>query len=229
MTLPPAQRKQLSLKQKIYDDLKYKLIHCIYPPGSEINGLMLTEEYGVSRTPVREVVSRLEAEGYVKVLPKKGIYVNGITIDKVLQIFDTRLEIEPITLRMSVPHLNTEELLAWRQRFREPEEDLLKALQTDTGMHLFLIDRCGNDYLIDMMHRLFEDNTRTVIATGQTKVKIHNAVMEHAAILDALITRQSPEACAGLMREHVNHCRAEALSYFSSEAYQNFLKTQKNK
>ena len=227
MTIPSARGKRSSLKRKIYIDLKDKLIHCVYPPGSEINGLMLTEEYGVSRTPIREVVSRLEAEGYVRVLPKKGIYVNDITIDDVLQIFNTRLEIEPITLRMALPYLNTEELLSWRQRFREPEEDLLKALETDTGMHLFLIDQCGNDYMIEMMHRLFDDNTRTVIATGQTMVKIHNAVMEQAAILDAIITRQPAEVCTGLMRRHLEHCREEALKYFSSDAYLNFMKDRK--
>lgn len=227
MTMPPAHGNRISLRRKIYCDLKDKLIHCIYPPGSEINEMMLTEEYGVSRTPVREALTQLEADGYLKIIPKKGIYVSGVSVENVLQIFDTRLEIEPLALRMAIPYLRIEDLISWRQRFREPEEDLLKALQTDTDMHLFLIDHCRSDYLIEMMHRLFDDNMRTVIATGQTEVKIHNAVMEHAAILDAVITRQPPEVCAELMRAHVEHCRTEALRYFNSEEYYNFINKQK--
>ena len=149
---------RLSLKRKIYLDLKQKLIQCVYPPGSELNELLLTAEYGVSRTPIREAVSQLELEGYLKVLPKKGIYIPDISIDKVLQIFQTRLEVEPVTLRMAVPYLNVEELIEFRRRFQEPEPDLLKAQQLDTEMHLYLIDRCGNYYLTEMMHRLFDDS-----------------------------------------------------------------------
>ena len=219
----------LSLKRKIYLDLKQKLIQCVYPPGSELNELLLTAEYGVSRTPIREAVSQLELEGYLKVLPKKGIYIPDVTIDKVLQIFQTRLEVEPVTLRMAVPYLNVEELIEFRRRFQEPEPDLLKAQQLDTEMHLYLIDRCGNYYLTEMMHRLFDDNTRVVIATGQTKTKIHNAAVEHTEILDSLITHQDPEYSAQLLRKHIGTCRSEALKYFSSDQYRNYMKETKAK
>ena len=55
---------RLSLKRKIYLDLKQKLIQCVYPPGSELNELLLTAEYGVSRTPIREAVSQLETDRF---------------------------------------------------------------------------------------------------------------------------------------------------------------------
>ena len=52
------------------------------------------------------------------------------------------------------------------------------------------------------------------------------ATREHAAILDAIITRQSPDICAELMRQHVEHCRTEALNYFNSDAYLSFMKNR---
>lgn len=211
------------LKRKIYHDLKQKLIHCVYPPGSELNELMLTEEYGVSRTPVREAVSQLELEGYVKVLPKKGIYIPDVSVDQVLQIFQTRLEIEPVTLRMAIPYLDIGELIAYRWKYQKPEPDLMKALELDTELHLYFIDHCKNNYLIEMMHRLFDDNTRMVIATGQTEAKIHNAVVEHLEILDNLINHEDPELSAELMRKHVETCRTEALKYFSSDDYRKYM------
>ena len=213
-------KKSRGLKQRIYDDLKDKLIHCVYKPGSELNELILTEQYGVSRTPIREAISQLEVEGYVKVLPKKGIYISDISVDDVLQIFQTRIEVEPVTLQLAYPYLNVLDLIEYRHRFEVPETDLEEASELDTEMHLFIIYQCRNTYLIDMMHKLFSDNTRMLTATGQTKVKIHNARQEHLDILDSLIEHQDPDICAELMRKHIKTCRAAALRYFSSEDYQ---------
>ena len=212
-----AQRRQ-GLKQQIYHDLKSKLIRCVYPPGTELNELLLTEEYGVSRTPIREAISQLELEGYVKVLPKKGISITDISVDNMLEIFQTRIEVEPVTLRLAAPYLDIKKLLEFRWRFEEPEEDLEKASRLDMEMHLYLIDCCRNGYLIDMMHKLFDDNTRLVIATGQNQVKIHEAKREHLEILDSLIAGQDIDVPTKLLKKHIETCRAAALRYFSSEA-----------
>ncbi|MBQ6376682.1 MAG: GntR family transcriptional regulator [Lachnospiraceae bacterium] len=212
-------KKSKGLKQKIYEDLKDKLIRCVFEPGSELNEMQLSEEYGVSRTPIREAISQLEVEGYVKVLPKKGIYISDITVDNVLQIFQTRIEIEPVTLTLAYPYLNVLDLIEYRHRFEEPEVDIEDSTELDMEMHLFLIDQCRNQYLITMMHKLFNDNTRMLIATGQDKVKIHKAREEHLEILDSLIEHQDPDVCAELMRRHLKTCRTAALKYFSSEEY----------
>ena len=212
------------LKQQIYLDLKDKLINCIYPPGTELNELMLTEEYKVSRTPVREAISQLELEGYVRVLPKRGICISEVSVEDVLQIFQTRCEIEPVTLKLAYPFLKVPDLLRLRSAFEKEETDLMKAFRLDMEMHIYLVDQCGNVYLKDMMHRLFSDTTRVVIATGQTRIKIHNARQEHIQILDALIEGAAPDRCADLLRSHVQTCRAAALRYFSSKEYQDHLK-----
>ena len=219
MAISADKTQRQGLKQQIYEELKTKLVNCVYPPGSELNELLLTEEYGVSRTPIREAISRLEMEGYVRVLPKKGIYIPDLSIEDALQIFQTRIEIEPVTLKLAIPYLNVETLLDYRRRFDEPENDIEKASRLDTEMHLYLIDQCRNNYLISMMHKLFDDNTRVVISTGQNQVKIHNAKREHIEILDSLIAQQDPDVCASLMRTHIQTCRAAALKYFSSDEY----------
>ena len=217
----------LNLKHQIYQDLKKKLIHCVLPPGSELNELSLTEEYKVSRTPIREAISQLELEGYVKVVPKKGIYISDISVDSVVEIFQTRTEIEPLALRMAFPFLDIKTLLDFRQRFEEEREDeLVPTSQLDMDMHLYIIDCCRNSYLIDMMHRLFDDNLRLVISTGLNSVQIHNARVEHIGILDSLITGQDPEASASLLKEHIFTCRTAALKYFSSEGYKNYRSRQ---
>lgn len=206
-------------KNALYLALKDRLINCTYPPGSLLNEMQLAEEFAVSRTPVREAIGRLEMDGYVRVLPKKGIYVTDISLNDVHQIFQTRIEIEPLALKLAVPHLAMEELLMFRKRFTDDEPDLSNAFRLDTAMHLFLVEHCGNRYIIEMMRKLFDDNTRIVIASKQNRVRIHNAKREHLEILDSLIEKEDPEKTAQLLRTHLETCRRAALDYFYSMEY----------
>ena len=206
-------------KNFVYNDLKERLITCKYAPGTILNEVQLTKEYGVSRTPVREAISRLELLGYVHVLPKKGIYVTEITMQDVLQIFETRIEIEPVCLRLAFPYLDPDHLLRERARISDSQQSIPEANRADMDMHLYLIDLCRNRYLITMMHQLFDDNTRAVIATGQNEVKVHNAMQEHLAILDSLLYDRDIDKSAHLLCEHLKSCRSAALRYFGSEEY----------
>lgn len=217
------ERKKGGLKQAVYYDLKDKLINCVYAPGTTINELELTQAYGVSRTPVREAVTQLEMDGYVKILPKKGIYVTEISLENVIQIFKARAEIEPITLRMARPYLSVNQLIALRKNILEHEHDIHNAYKWDMQMHLYFIDNCRNNYLINMMHKVFDDNTRVIIATGQNETKIHNAVMEHTEILDNLIAENDIEITCRLMRSHVENCRLAAIQYLDSPAYREHI------
>lgn len=80
-------------------------------------------------------------------------------------------------------------------------------------MHLFIIEHCGNKYIIDMMQRVFEENTRIIISSKQNQAHIHDAKHEHMEILNLLINDKYAEAEAA-MRTHIEECRRAALDYF---------------
>ena len=152
-------------------------------------------------------------------MPKKGIFVSDIQLSDVLQIFQARIEIEPVALSMAAPHLPTEELLHFRNTFTQDFPDIQNAFRLDTAMHLFIIEYCGNRYIIDMMHKLFDDNTKVVIASKQNRVQIHDARLEHLNIINTLIDKNYEKA-AILMKTHIESCRRAALDYFySMESY----------
>ena len=71
------------LKEQTYLTLKERMVDCVYPPGSLINEAQLAADLNLSRTPIREAISKLEMEGFVQILPKKGIYVTNITFNDV--------------------------------------------------------------------------------------------------------------------------------------------------
>ncbi|MGI6404696.1 MAG: GntR family transcriptional regulator [Oscillospiraceae bacterium] len=201
------------LKHQVYTTLREKIINCEYPPGSLLNEAQLSIELGVSRTPIREALNRIEHEGFIKILPKKGILVTEVSLNDVLHIFGARLEIEPIALRMAGPYLAEEKLLEFKSKFMGDESDISTAFRLDTAMHLFIIDHCGNRFIIDMMHRLFDENTRVIISSSQNKVKIHDARREHIEILDLLLEKDYEKAQRA-MRYHVECCKKAALDYF---------------
>ena len=203
------------LKNHTYCILKERLVNCIYPPGTLLNEAQLAADLGASRTPVREAISRLEMEGFVKIMPKKGIYVIDISFNDVLQIFQTRIEIEPIAVRLAAPHLPREELLAFCGKFKGEAPDIQNGFRLDTAMHLFIIEHCGNRYIIDMMHRIFDENTRVIISSKQNQVQIHDARLEHLDILNSLLDKDTERAIV-LMQSHIENCRKAALDYFCS-------------
>lgn len=202
-----------NLKNHTYNILKERLVNCIYPPGMLLNEAQLATDLELSRTPVREAISRLEMEGFVKIIPKKGIYVTDILLSDVMQIFQTRIEIEPIALKLAAPHLPEEELHTFCQKFSEPITDIQNSFRLDTAMHLFIIEHCGNHYIIDMMRRVFEENTRIIISSKQNQTQIHDAKQEHLEILNLLLNGQYSKAEQS-MRHHIENCRMAALNFF---------------
>ncbi len=203
------------LRNHIYMDLREKIINCVYKPGEVLSELRLTEDYGVSRTPIREAISRLEPEGYVEILPKKGIRITDITLDDAVQIFETRLRMEPVCLKMAYPFLELKDLLELRNTFFANKGSELEKTQTDMAMHLYIIDRCGSRYMIEMMHKLFDDNLRLVTHAAQNSSShIEEAYLEHLDLLDSLIRQTGPEEPMELLKIHIQSCRMAALKSF---------------
>lgn len=205
------------LKNYAYNVLKERLLDCTYAPGSILNEAHLTADLKLSRTPVREAISLLESEGFVKVLPKKGIYVTDILLSDTLQIFQIRTEFEPIILKLSASRLPREELLHFCDLFEHPDENasVMDRIRLDTAMHLFIIEYCGNRYMVDIMHRVYDVSTRVIYFIHQNHATVHDDGGENLEILQLLL-KQDVEGATEKMRIHMEHCRQAALSYFYS-------------
>jgi len=202
-----------NLKNTAYNILKERLINCDYAPGSMLVESELALELGISRTPLREAISLLESEKYLVIAPKKGIFVTDISLNDVLQIFQVRMEIEPVTLKMAGPNLSISDLIKWRTEFENTTGDFKDSYKTDAKMHLFIIEHCYNNYLIDMMNTVFDKNARIVISSKQNSLHFKDAKMEHIEILNSLIN-QNFELAANQMYSHVVNCRKAAIDHF---------------
>lgn len=210
----PTETKQ-NLKLQAYSILKEKIVSCEYLPGSMLNEAQLAAELGFSRTPIREAISILEVDGFLHIVPKKGILVTDILLSDIVQIFQARMEIEPIILKLAGPNIPQEELLAWKEMFLPDAPSVEHGYQADTAMHLGIISYCNNAYIIDMMKKVFDKNTRIIICSTQNKAHMQEARKEHLEILDCLL-QQDFELAAAKMRTHVAGCRNAAMDFFYS-------------
>jgi DNA-binding GntR family transcriptional regulator len=202
-----------NLKDVAYFTLREKLINCEYKSGTMLNEAQLSATLGFSRTPIRQALNRIEQEGYIRILPKKGIYVTDISLNDVRQIFQVRLEVEPVALRMAGPSLPEEDLLDFRRKFLGEVKGVRADFRLDTTMHLFIIEHCGNRFIIDMMRKVFDENTRVIISSGQNELKIHDACQEHLEVVNLLLERRIDDAQDAL-RSHIENCKKAALDFF---------------
>ena len=88
-----------NLKTLAYNTIKQKIVTCEYAPGTFLNEEILTDELKISRTPIRDALSRLEQEGLIEIKPKKGITVTALSIKDVNMIFEIRKLYEPYILK----------------------------------------------------------------------------------------------------------------------------------
>jgi len=208
----------IALKNFAYDEIKKKIINCIYPPGTMLNEQDLVKELKISRTPIREALNRLDQEGLIRIISKKGILVTNISIADFSQIYQVRIELEPFVVHISGPHLDREKLLNFRELFalETDEHASMQQLDTDTAFHSYLAENCNNKYVYQLMKKVLDENKRVMIST-RNKARIDNATNEHIKIIDLLLLGDY-EAASLVMRNHILNCRDSAVAYFLDRA-----------
>ena len=111
-----------SLKLQAYQYLKTKILNCEYRPNEFLNEQKLCAEMGnISRTPMRDALGRLEQEGLITILPKKGLMVSGITEEDVHSMFEMRLLVEPYALRTYGSGIPREQLETFAELMHHPD------------------------------------------------------------------------------------------------------------
>jgi len=199
-----------SLKLQAYQYLKAKILNCEYRPNEFLNEQKLCAEMGnISRTPMRDALGRLEQEGLITILPKKGLMVSGITEEDVHSMYEMRLLIEPYALRVYGSAIPREKLERFDMLMHHPEriEDFCKA---DDEFHELLMSTLPNKYLRSGYDRITGLNTRFRIMTGKVSmINQDQTCIEHLKILDAALA-DDWDAAADALQQHLKLARDKA-------------------
>jgi len=201
-----------SHQEKVYQQLKDRIIFCDLLPGALIVETELCEQFNVSRTPVREALLRLEREGYVVIEQRKSTHVSKISLVEVRETMDLRLYIEPRVLKNLKNPLSREQKALLREmkevfkksaKEQESRHDLRSFLQIDYEFHTLLASLSGNSVIARHLDDLFTQSMRYwyfMFATMQKRTE--QAIQEHIQIVDRLLAAEFEEA-ALLLEQHI--------------------------
>lgn len=210
--------EKIDLKHKAYNYIKEKILTGEYKPGQDISEEELRQEMGISRTPIREAIMRLETENLIFIFPRKGIFVSSITPKMIKNVFQIRLMIEPQIISIVGKNLSKEWLVSMKDKFDTVSEQMTEeaAIQyfvnLDKEFHFYLVNACDNQYLINVMNNIFDQNQRMRYQTFNFDGRDIASKNEHIAIIDALID-QDIEKAEALMIEHINNSEEVSLKY----------------
>lgn len=210
------------LKGIVADEIRSRIIVGALNLGERVSDKDLASELRISRTPVREALLQLQAEGLIVVRPRSGTFVFDLSPDDLREISDLRGLFETGAIRMGAAHQPERMVSALATRVAEAAlaleaGDFARCEALDTAFHETLIELSGNKYLIES-YRTISDKVRALRRRlPQTRERVASAIAQHRRIVD-LIAVGRTEAAAEEIGMHVRNVHAQLTSSRSQEA-----------
>jgi DNA-binding GntR family transcriptional regulator len=186
-----AARKLLA--HRAYDELKDSLQSGTYPPGSFLSERRLAAKLGMSKTPVKAALVRLETEGFVTISPQQGIVVREPSIHEVVDILDLREALESFVVRRIAGRLTEAQKAELRANLKAQakaaqESDIEATTRLDAEFHILLCSFLGNREIVQVMERLREKLHGIILTVlKRDTTRMAPSYREHAAIAEAVM------------------------------------------
>ena len=190
-----------------YEAVKHDLITFSYKPGERLVEEALSERYGVSRTPIREALRRLEQEQLV--IARQGArYVPHFDVAEFEDIYRVRAAIERLAAEQACERASDEELAALRTTWKELLKDASvegddAQPHADARFHMRVAELSKNAFLIDSLARINDRIWIIRVVDFSTEKRVRAIGREHAALVEAIVDRD-PERAGEAMQEHIS-------------------------
>ncbi len=218
--------KKLSIipvREQIFNRVKEAIITNEYKAGQIIQIEKLARQFGVSATPIRETLIRLENSGLVRLIPNKGAQVTSFTEQDIRDTWEMRKLLEPYAGRISSALYIDSEIARIRQMITtimEEDYDFNDYLQTDNDIHEMLFIHLSNTLLRETMDRVHHISMRMRYfpegANNDYEVVIHEVNLEHLTILDAFEAKD-PDQVERTIYQHIVNSEQRTLKSTSQE------------
>ena len=196
------------LKDDAYDRIKHLIQTQVFKPGTFLSERELAARLGMSKTPVRSALERLQSEGFVQISPQQGAVVREPSLNEVVDMIDLRIAVEPHVMRRLAGRLSPLQLQRLRENLKQQEwvieaHDVRRCAQLDADFHLMFCEFSGNQEIVRTMRSLLDRLFRTVLRVfAQDVTRIRESYREHLAIVEALEVGDSGRA-GTLLVEHL--------------------------
>ena len=211
----------LPLRDVVFQTLRQAILRGELKPGERLMEIHLAQKLGVSRTPVREAIRKLELEGLVLMIPRKGAVVAEITVSDLEDVLEVRMALEELALKHACRRITKEQLDELEQLaavFSESlnGDDVGACAQADMLFHDAIYEATGNNRLIQILNNLREQMYRYRMEYLKDRHSHAQLLEEHEEILNALKSHDEKSALEWISR-HIERQKEHIISVLSQK------------
>ena len=199
------------LRDVVVDNIRQAIISGQFPAGMRLMELQLAEEMGVSRTPVREAIRKMELEGLVVMIPRRGAYVADISIKDINEVYEIRTALDVLAAGLAAERIG-EPLVA--------AKDYPRIIENDTAFHDVIYKASRNRRCMNIISNLREQITAIRGRSMPYPGRLDDMIKEHQAIYDA-IAQRSVDKAQKAVRTHMENAERTLLKVIEAKEKEN--------
>lgn len=201
--------KGAAQRESAYAEIKHRIIHCEpgFTPGAVQNESRIMELLGLGRGPINQALHRLEVDGWVAILPRKGLLITPLSLDLLMELVAVRTLNEVFCVGLAVNNATDGEIAAMRSIVeRTPDmiaqRDIAGLAALDVAFHMAISAAARNSTLAELLRALHEKQARFWFLSLSAPDHLEQVHREHLAIVEAFERRDVAGAQA-LMQHHI--------------------------
>ncbi|MEF3317580.1 GntR family transcriptional regulator [Peptoniphilus grossensis] len=198
-------KNKKTLNQQVYESLKQMFLDDIFESGQKLNETDIADALGVSATPVRETFRRLATEGFLEVIPYKGVYVREFSKKELMEVYECRKALEKLALELAFPNIVKEEVEELIEDLEENKNinDIDSNVDRSNKLHNYILEKSGNNRLKKLLGNLNDVLIRDRNISAGDIVRRTEILEEHLKILNAL-KEKDLELAKKYLEEHID-------------------------
>ena len=204
----------LPLRDVVFNTLRQAILRGELKPGERLMEIQLANKLGVSRTPIREAIRKLELEGLVLMIPRKGAEVAEITEKNLRDVLEVRCALEELAVQLACDRMDEDGIKAMKEASAQfcttlDSDDMTRIAQADVAFHDIIYAATDNRRLIQLLNNLREQMYRYRIEYLKKKECYPQLLEEHQTIIDSIESRDKGRATQ-ITGQHIKN-QAEAV------------------
>jgi len=204
------------LSKKVYKILKKEIIKGSFEPGAKLSEGKIAEQMGISRTPVREALRELAAEGFAMLSANQGVVVRSVSAENISGILQIRSVLDGLAARLAT-YIITEEEIKELENYNKKMEKLISKQdahaysEVDIKFHEFIANLCQNEQLVQISKNISSQALRYRISSLRIPGRFQKSIKEHRNIVEAIKVKD-PKKAERMGQKHIENALKNILN-----------------
>ena len=223
-TMNATINEYLPLRDVVFHTLRQAILRGELEPGERLMEIHLAERLGVSRTPIREAIRKLELEGLVVMIPRRGAVVASITEKDMKDVLEVRRTLEMLAVEVACDRITPEQLKQLKEASEHFQKtcaqgDLIQVAQADVAFHDVIYNATNNLRLVNTLNNLREQMYRYRMEYLKDTSGYARLRDEHVRIYEGILSKNKEVACRAI-REHIDNQEASIIRAIRENVHQ---------